>query len=91
LLGVISQRLIPRIGGGRIPAIEVLIKNHAVENLIRENRAYQIDSVIETSLQDGMISLDRSLSQLVQKGLITIEDAFAFSNNRDYLKTIIKQ
>ncbi|MFC1645016.1 type IV pilus twitching motility protein PilT [Patescibacteria group bacterium] len=91
LLGVVSQRLVPKIGGGRIPAIEVLIKNHAIENLIRENRAYQIDSVIETSLQDGMISLDRSLSQLVQKGLITMEDAFTFSNNRDYLKTIIKQ
>jgi twitching motility protein PilT len=91
LLGVISQRLIPKIGGGRIPAVEVMIKNHAVENLIRENRAYQIDSVIETSLKDGMISLDRSLSDMVQKGLITIDDAFAFSNNKEYLKTIIKQ
>jgi twitching motility protein PilT len=91
LLGVISQRLVPRVGGGRIPAVEVMIKNHAVENLIRENRAYQIDSVIETSLKEGMISLDRSLSQMVQKGLITIDDAFAFSNNREYLKTIIKQ
>lgn len=91
LLGVISQRLIPKIGGGRIPAVEVMIKNHAVENLIRENRAYQIDSVIETSLKEGMISLDRSLSQMVQKGLITIDDAFAFSNNKEYLKTIIKQ
>ncbi|MDH4330301.1 MAG: type IV pilus twitching motility protein PilT [Candidatus Moranbacteria bacterium] len=91
LLGVLSQRLIPRIGGGRIPAVEVMIKNHAIENLIRENRAYQIDSVIETSLKDGMISIDRSLSQMVQKGLITIEDAMAFSNNKEYLKTIIKQ
>lgn len=90
LLGVISQRLIPRIGGGRVAAMEIMIKNHAVANLIRENRSFQIDSVIETSLKEGMISLDRSLSQLIKEGIISLEDAFAYTANREYLKTIIK-
>ncbi len=90
LLGVISQRLVPKIGGGRAAAVEVMMKNHAIGNLIRENRSYQIDSVIETSLKDGMVSLDRALSQMVKNGIISIDDAFAYTNNKDYLKTIIK-
>ncbi len=90
LLGVLSQRLVPRIGGGRVPAVEIMIKNHAIGNLIRENRSYQIDSVIETSLRDGMISLDRSLGELVKNGIISIDDAFAYTNNKEYLKTVIK-
>jgi twitching motility protein PilT len=90
LLGVVSQRLIPRIGGGRIAVMEIMIKNHAVANLIRENRSFQLDSVIETSLKEGMISLDRSLSQLIKEGIISLEDAFSYTSNREYLKTIIK-
>ncbi len=90
LLGVVSQRLIPKIGGGRVPAVETMFKNHAVENLIRENRSYQIDSVIETHLKEGMISLDRALGELVKDGLITIDDAIAYSNDKEYLKTVIK-
>jgi twitching motility protein PilT len=90
LLGVLSQRLIPQIGGGRIPALEIMIKNHAVENLIRENKTYQLDSVIETNAREGMISLDKSLAELVQKGLITADDAFIYCKNRDYLKMLIK-
>lgn len=91
LLGVVSQRLIPRIGGGRIPAVEIMIKNHAVENLIRENKAYQLDSVIETSLREGMMSLDKSLADLVQQGLITIDDAMAYCKNEEYLQMLIKK
>lgn len=90
LLGVISQRLVPKIGGGRAAAVEIMMKNHAIGNLIRENRSYQIDSVIETSLKDGMVSLDRALSQMVKNGIISIDDAFSYTNNKDYLKTIIK-
>ncbi|HEX8974152.1 MAG TPA: type IV pilus twitching motility protein PilT [Patescibacteria group bacterium] len=89
LLGVVSQRLLPRVGGGRIPALEVMLNNHAVENLIRENKTYQIDSVIETSLREGMISLDKSLADLVQRGVITIDDAFVYAKNREYLQMLI--
>lgn len=91
LLGVVSQRLIPKIGGGRVPAVEIMIKNHAVENLIRENKTYQIDSVIETSLREGMISLDKAMASLVQQGLITVDDAIAFSKNEEYLQMLIKK
>ena len=89
LLGVVSQRLIPQIGGGRIPAMEIMMKNSAVENLIRENKSFQIDSVIETSFRDGMISLDKSLADLVQKGVISIENALSYCKNKEYLQMLI--
>ena len=89
LLGVISQRLISKIGEGRVPAVEIMLKNHAVENLIRENKAYQIDNVIETSLKEGMISLDKALINLVQRGLITAEDAYIYAKNKDDFQNMV--
>ncbi|EKE19544.1 MAG: hypothetical protein ACD_8C00143G0016 [uncultured bacterium] len=89
LLGVVSQRLLPKVGGGRIPAMEIMMNNHAVENLIRENKAYQIDSVIETSLREGMVSLDKSLADLIQRGLITVDDALVHAKNEEYLQMLI--
>ncbi len=90
LLSVVSQRLLPKIGGGRVPAIEVMIKNHAVENLIRENRPYQINNVIETSSEEGMITMDRSLTDLVKQGLVDLDIAKMYAkdaaNFRDLLK-----
>lgn len=76
LAGVFSQRLIPRISGGQIPAYELLINNSAVANLIREGRTHEIPTVIQTSSQEGMIDMDRSLAELVRKGEVTIEHAF---------------
>jgi twitching motility protein PilT len=81
LLGIFSQRLIPRISGGRIPAYELLINNKAIANLIREERVHEIDTVIETSSQDGMIDMNRSLIDLVQKGEISMESAYQFAIN----------
>jgi twitching motility protein PilT len=71
--------------------VEILLKNHAVENLIRENKAYQIDSVIETSLRDGMISLDKSLADLVHQGLISVDDAISYAKNLEYFQMLIKK
>ncbi len=88
LLGVVSQRLIPKLEGDRIPALEIMIKNHAVENLIREGKTYQIDNVIETSLKEGMISMDRSLLNLVREGVITIDNAMNYAKNKEYFKGI---
>lgn len=88
LIGVVSQRLMPKIGGDRIPALEIMIKNRAIENLIRENKSYQIDNVIETGMKEGMISMDKSLADLVKKGLITVEDAVSYAKNKDYFKTL---
>lgn len=91
LLGVVSQRLLPKIGGGRIPAVEIMIKNHAIENLIRENKSYQIDTVIETSSKEGMTSLDRCMAELVKKGLVSIDDVSAYAKNKDYLEMLIRK
>lgn len=81
LLGLCSQRLLPRVSGGLIPAYELLIANAAVRNLIRENRIHEIDLIIDTSSQEGMISLNRSLIELLRKGEITMESAIAYSLN----------
>lgn len=91
LLGVISQRLLPQTSGGRVPAVEIMIKNHAIENLIRENKDHQLDSVIETSLKEGMVSLDRSLADLVLRGLVSVNDAFVYAKNRDYLQMLLSK
>jgi twitching motility protein PilT len=81
LMGIFSQRLIPSISGGMVPAFELLINNNAVSNLIREGRTYEIDSVIETGSQLGMISLNRSLADLVNQGKITLENARKYSSD----------
>jgi len=90
LLGIVSQRLVPRIKGGLVPACEVLIANHAVSNLIRENKIHEIPSVIETSLEQGMISLNRSLSDLVRRREISLENALSYSSRPNELKSMIR-
>ncbi|OGZ32951.1 MAG: type IV pili twitching motility protein PilT [Candidatus Portnoybacteria bacterium RBG_13_40_8] len=89
LLGVVSQRLIPRVNGGRIPAVEVMLVNSAVRNLIRDGKIYQIDLVIETSSDEGMISLNRSLADLVHKGAISLENAEIYSLNPSDLRMLL--
>jgi len=89
LIAVFSQRLIPRISGGLVPTYELLVNNNAVSNLIREGRAHEIYSVIETGLEQGMIDMNRSLSQLVEQGEITVENAFRYSSNPKGLERLI--
>ena len=90
LLGVVSQRLVPRIKGGVIPACEVMISNPAVANLIRENKIHEIPTVIETSLEEGMISLNRSLAGLVKRKEISLENALNYSLSPKELKILIR-
>lgn len=89
LLGIFSQRLIPRITGGLVPAFEFLVNNNAVSNLIREKRTHEIDVVIETGYEQGMIDMNRSLLELVQKGEISIENAYLHSLNPKGLERLI--
>ncbi|MDB5266949.1 MAG: Twitching motility protein PilT [Parcubacteria group bacterium] len=89
LAGIFSQRLIPRISGGLIPAFELLINNIAVANLIREKRTHELNSVIETSADEGMIDLNRCLAGLVRAGEITAENAFLYSVNPRSLERMI--
>jgi len=81
LLGIFSQRLVPRISGGLVPAYELLINNKAVSNLIRERRTHEIDVVIETGSELGMVDLNRSLVELVRAGEITMDNAIRYSLN----------
>lgn len=89
LLGIFSQRLIPRVSGGLIPAVELLINNNAVANLIRENRTHEINSIIETSSDQGMIDLNRYLADLVRAGEITIENAYLHTQNQKGLDRML--
>ncbi len=89
LLGIFSQRLVPRISGGMVPAYELLVNNSAVSNLIREKRTHEIDVVIETGSEVGMVDLNHSLMELVRKGEITIENAREYSLNPKGLDRMI--
>lgn len=90
LLGAISQRLVPRIAGGFAPAAEVMICNAAVANLIRENKTHEIPNVIETSLREGMVSYNRSLSDLVRSKTISMKDSIDYSYNPADLKNLLR-
>lgn len=74
LTGIVSQRLLPRQGGGRIPAVEILVATPAVRNLIREGETAQIPGVIQTGANSGMITLAQSLQDLAQRGEIARSD-----------------
>jgi len=87
--GIISQRLIPGIKGGLVPAVEVMIANNAIRTLIRDDRLRQIDMVIETSQEMGMISLDRSLADLVRRKSISQEKAEFYSLNPANFKSLL--
>lgn len=89
LCAIFSQRLIPRISGGLVPAFELLINNNAVANLIREKRTHEIDTVIETGLEQGMIDMNRSLADLVRNGEITTENALLYAFNPKALERLI--
>ena len=75
LQGIISQRLIPMVGGGRIAAAEIMVVNSAVRNLIRESKTHQLDAVIQTGADQGMQSMDRVLVDLIHQGKISYEEA----------------
>ncbi len=89
MTGIFSQRLLPRISGGLIPAYELLINNNAVGNLIREKRTHEIDTVIETSSGEGMIDMNRCLAELVARGEISVETAYQYSLNPNVLNKLL--
>jgi len=90
LLGVVSQRLIPRIRGGLIPACEVMISNAAVSNIIRENKIHELDLVIETSAELGMISINRALADLIKVKEISLKNALIYSLNPAELRKLVR-
>ncbi len=89
LLGVASLRLLPKIGGGRIPATEIMVVNHAIRNVIRDNKIYEISNIIHTSMEEGMVPLDKMLAQLVQQGLVDRNIAENWVLDNDYFMSLL--
>jgi twitching motility protein PilT len=89
LIGIFSQRLIPSQKSGLVPAYELLINTKAVANVIRENRTHEIDMLIETGTEHGMISMNNSLLDLVRSGDITLDDARTYSLNPQGLESMV--
>lgn len=89
LRGIISQRLIPKLTGGRVPAVEVLLGTPAVASNIRDGKTHLIDSAIQTSKDKGMITLEESLAQLTRSGQISLEIAQGFANHPDEITRLV--
>lgn len=89
LKGIVSQRLLPQLSGGRVPAAEVLIGTTAVASNIRDGKTHLIDSVIQTSLDIGMMTLESSLAQLVKDGSISLETAKTYCLHQDELLRMV--
>ena len=83
---VISQQLIPTVDGGVQPAFEIMFLNNAIRNMIRESKIHQIDGVIATSQEEGMVSMDNSLIKLYRDGVISRENALAYSSNSELME-----
>ena len=86
LKAVISQTLLPKIGGGMVPAVEILLCNPAVRNIIRESRTFEIPNVIETSSREGMVTRDASIASLVFNGLVDRDIAITNSTDSQRLR-----
>jgi twitching motility protein PilT len=87
---VVSQQLLPRAGmPGRIAVVEVMVASPAIRNLVREAKAHQITSIVQTSAHQGMQTMDQALKDLYQRGLITYDDAMSRAMNVEELKKMM--
>lgn len=91
LSSVISQQLLPDIGGGVVPAFEIMNVNNGIRSLIRDSKTHQIDSAIAAGSGEGMISMDQSVTDLFQSGHITAETALLYSTNPEQLRRKIRK
>jgi len=90
LQGIISQRLVPALGGGRVVAAEIMVATPAVRNIIREGKTHQLDAVIQTGSEHGMQSMDRTLAGLVKSGRISLEEAKGYSIDLQELERLVR-
>jgi len=92
LEGIVCQALLPKISGGRIAALEIMVPNPAIRNLIREDKIHQIYSAMQTGQEKmGMQTMNQSLATLYQKKQVTLETALSASSNRDELQDLINR
>ena len=90
IAGVISMRLLPAIGGGRVPACEIMLSSSAVQTAVRDGKTHQIDNIIQTSGEAGMVLMDVSLANLVNSGKISLETAFGYSLRPKELERLVQ-
>jgi twitching motility protein PilT len=90
LMAIVSQRLVPSIGGGRIAAAEILVATPAVRNIIREGKSHQLEAVIQTGAEFGMQSMDKQLVALIHEGTITYDEARNFAVDIDELDRLMR-
>ncbi|MDB5184310.1 MAG: twitching motility protein PilT [Candidatus Saccharibacteria bacterium] len=90
LMAIVSQRLVPTIGGGRVAAAEILIANPAVRNIIREGKSHQLEAVIQTGAEFGMQNMDKTLVNLIHSGTITYEEARNYAVDIDELDRLMR-
>jgi twitching motility protein PilT len=91
LIGVVSQRLLPKIGGGRVPAVEVMMMTTAVSNVIRDSKTYELTNIIHTSSAASMIPLDYNLAELVRNNIVKLDDALAYVADRDSFEELVNR
>jgi len=87
---IVSQRLIPSTKGGVIPALEIMLATDAVRNLIREGKTHLLDNAIQTAANQGMVTLERSLANLVDSGSVDVSDAMKWTLRPDELRRLLK-
>lgn len=90
LTGVVHQRLLPRTGGGSAVVVEVLTATQPIRSVIRDGAIYQIATILQTSREEGMIPLDRSLADRVKAGEILEQEAMAAANDKNVLKNMLR-
>jgi twitching motility protein PilT len=90
LMAILSQRLVPTIGGGRIASGEILVATPAVRNIIREGKTHQLEAVIQTGAEFGMQSMDKELVRLIHAGTITYDEARNFALDIDELDRLMR-
>jgi len=91
ITAVIAQRLIPVNKGGRKAAFEVMVATPGIKNAIREGKTYQIDNMIQTNADLGMITMEKSLLAMIKAGDITIEQALSFTSKPDELLSLLNK
>lgn len=90
LRAVVSQRLLPLIGGGLAPVFEIMIVNPAIQNMIREGKVHQMDNVIYSGGDVGMQTMDSDIQRLYTEGKITKETALTYAVNREMMERKLK-
>ena len=91
LQAVVAQQLLPKVGGGRVAAVEIVFANAAVSNLIRRGKIQQITSIVQGGAKQGMIDMDTAIRALYEQGLVTARDAYDKAIDKELFKDILDE